>query len=49
MVEDKQVLVSEMYLTELEKESRILGALYRGGVDNWDYYDDALEDLDDEA
>lgn len=30
---------------ELMSDSRILGALYAGGVDNWEWYDEALKDL----
>lgn len=44
---DETVEVSKKYLEELERESRILDALYAGGVDNWEWYDEALASIED--
>lgn len=44
---EETVTISLQYLKELEKESRILGALYAGGVDNWEWYEESLEGLED--
>jgi len=44
---EETVTISKEYLEELERESRILGALYAAGVDNWEWYDDALADIED--
>jgi hypothetical protein len=43
---NEMVEVDKKYLEELERDSKILGALYAGGVDNWEWYGDALESLD---
>lgn len=40
------VEIPEAEYNELVKQSMILAALEAGGVDNWDGYDDAIEDLD---
>ena len=32
-------------IRELEKSERVLDALYAGGVDNWEWYDDSLEEI----
>jgi len=42
---NEMVKVDKKYLEELERDSKILGALYAGGVDNWEWYGDALESL----
>lgn len=34
---------------EYERDSIILNALYVGGVDNWEYYGDAMKTIDDET
>jgi len=34
---------------EYERDSIILNALYAGGVDNWEYYGDAMKTIDDET
>lgn len=44
---EETVTISKKYLEELERESRILSALYAAGVDNWEWYDDALADIED--
>ena len=33
-------------LTELLHAEKVLNALYAGGVDNWEWYDASLEDID---
>lgn len=40
-----EVLIDGDALEELEKDSHILAALQGAGVDNWDGYDEAMEDL----
>lgn len=42
-------VLSEDELARLVKGNLILSALNRGGVDNWDWYDDARCDYLDEA
>jgi hypothetical protein len=32
----------------LVEDSRLLNALRRAGVDNWEWYDDAISELDNE-
>lgn len=39
----KTVEVAEWYLHSLERDALRLNALFAAGVDNWDYYDDAME------
>lgn len=41
----KFVLVKEDELTELENRSDKLRALENAGVDNWEWYDDAMSTL----
>lgn len=41
-----EVLVDADYLIELQQAAKNLEALYRYGVDNWDGYDDAMEDVE---
>jgi hypothetical protein len=38
------VWVDKNYLSSLEADSRKLAALEAGGVDNWEWYGQALED-----
>jgi len=47
------VLLTSRYVEELEsknaelrKDARVLKALFAAGVDNWDGYDDAVEDVE---
>lgn len=42
---DELILVEKFELKELERDARILAALYSGGFDNWEWYSDCLEDL----
>lgn len=39
---DFEVLVSQKYLTALEEDSEILCKLRAAGVDNWEWYSEAL-------
>ena len=39
------VEISEKRLRELERAERKLDALERGGVDNWEWYGEALNDF----
>lgn len=48
MAEDFEVLVSAKELRELQRDQEILHALYAAGVDNWEWYGDALEGIADE-
>ena len=41
---NKELKISARRLKELERMGAKLNALESGGVDNWDYYDDALKD-----
>jgi len=34
---------------EYERDSKILDALHAGGVNNWEYYGDAMNTLDEET
>jgi len=40
------VLIENTEHIELLDNQRILDALYRGGVDNWEWYDESLSSLD---
>ena len=42
------VTLSRAEYDELVKNDRILNALYAGGVDNWEWYGESLQDLWDE-
>lgn len=50
----EDVTISKKRHDELLESERILNALYAGGVDNWEWYDESLgnmnddEDVDDE-
>lgn len=44
----KKYIISEKELTSLIKDSWKLNALENGGVDNWEWYGDALEDYDED-
>jgi hypothetical protein len=41
------VTISKTEYEELLESQKILNALYAGGVDNWEWYDASLEDLED--
>ncbi len=42
------VTIKQEEYDDLLEDSRILQALYAGGVDNWEWYDASLEDMPDE-
>lgn len=42
------VTISKELYEELIRDSKVLNALRAAGVDNWEWYDDALESLDDD-
>lgn len=44
---DEMVTIPKQEYEDLLRASKILNALYRAGVDNWEWYGDALEDIDD--
>lgn len=44
--EDSVVVISLKDYNELLDDQRVLHALRRGGVDNWEWYDESLSDLD---
>jgi hypothetical protein len=46
-MEDTITISVERY-NELIRSEKILNALYAGGVDNWEWYEEALENMDDE-
>ena len=46
-MEDTIIISVERY-NELIRSEKILNALYAGGVDNWEWYEEALENMDDE-
>jgi hypothetical protein len=43
--EDNVVVISLKNYNELLDDQRVLDALHRGGVDNWEWYDESLSDL----
>ena len=44
--EDTMIIVSANRYEELLKAEKILEALYAGGVDNWEWYGEALSELE---
>ena len=42
-LEKEHVIVSKRYLEELQEQGEKLMALEGAGVDNWEWYDDAME------
>ena len=40
--------ITEERYKELMHSEKVLNALYAGGVDNWDWYDESLSELEDE-
>lgn len=44
--DDNVVVISLKDYNELLDDQRVLHALRRGGVDNWEWYDESLSDLD---
>lgn len=43
-----KVEVEKDYLDKLESDSKILNILYEFGVDNWEWYSDAMTKLESE-
>jgi len=43
---NKTVTITVKEYTKLKEDARILQALYDAGVDNWEWFDDALNSLD---
>ncbi len=41
--------ISPARLADLLRAERILDALYAHGVDNWEWYDDAMDDLEENS
>lgn len=39
------VTITQVEYDKLERDSRILHALYAGGVDNWEWYGDSLAEV----
>lgn len=39
-------IIEEEELLQLLRDSEMLGALQSGGVDNWEWYGDSLENLE---
>jgi len=48
MMSEERVTISKTEYKELLHASAVLNALYGGGVDNWDGYEWALENLEDD-
>lgn len=44
----KKYIIDEKELKQLIKDSLELNALERGGVDNWEWYGEALEEYDED-
>ena len=44
MTEENTVTISKKVYEDLCRDSRILAALEAGGVDNWEWYSEALHD-----
>ena len=45
MVHTNTVTITQKEYDSLIKDSEILQALYAGGVDNWEWYDQSLKDF----
>lgn len=41
------ITISKQEYDQLVKDSEILEALYAGGVDNWEWYDESLSSIKD--
>ena len=48
MSQEETITISRKEYDALKKDARILEALYAGGVDNWEWYGDALSSIEDE-
>ena len=42
---DDTVTISKKEYEDLLHDSKVLGALYAGGVDNWEWYEESLSEL----
>lgn len=42
------VTIPASKLRELQQAAKVLEALYAGGVDNWEWYGEALESMEDD-
>lgn len=40
---DGDVIISEEYYNQLARDSRFLDCLRANGVDNWEFFDDAVD------
>jgi hypothetical protein len=45
MTDPDFVVVGVEEYNALKRDSMVLAALYAGGVDNWEWYDESLRDL----
>jgi hypothetical protein len=48
MMEKETITITVERYEELLEAEKILNALYAGGVDNWEWYEEALEGIEDE-
>lgn len=46
MEEEKQITISEAKLKQLEEDQKTLRALEGAGVDNWEGYEMAMEEIE---
>lgn len=44
MTDVKMITIPEHRYKQLLEDSKILNALYAGGVDNWEWYSEALQE-----
>jgi hypothetical protein len=49
MSEQEQVTITKDEYENLKRDKRKLDALERNGVDNWEWYGDAMSSIDEEA
>lgn len=45
---DETVTITKERYKELLHSEKVLSALYDGGVDNWEWYEEALSSMDDD-
>ena len=46
--DDIEIKITIKRYNELLKSEKILDALYAGGVDNWEWYEESLKELENE-
>lgn len=46
MITEETITISKKEYEQLKEDSKILGYLYAGGVDNWEWYSDCFPDED---